>query len=331
MVTACLPPEAAEWDTQQTLEYLYENDHIYIPRDGKGQPKYKQYVSSGVPYQDIWAYQPYTQQCLFGTDEGIDEDVKWVEHGHEKLGFPTQKPQGLLERIIRSSCPKDGVVLDPFCGCGTTISAAQELNRRWVGIDITFLAVSLIKNRLRDSFGDDARYRIIGEPTDLAGAKALAEQDKMQFQWWSLGLVEARPQEQKKGADRGIDGRILFHDDADHAATKQIIISVKGGNVSVSDVRDLRGVIERESAAIGVLITLRKPTRPMRTEATGAGFYVSPWDRKQRPRLQILTIEELINGAQIEMPPRVDIRTFKRAPKAKRKGKSKQSPLGFSE
>lgn len=249
----------------------------------------------------------------------------------ERLGYPTQKPETLLERILLASSDVGGTVLDPFCGCGTTIAAAQKLGREWIGIDVTFLAISLIKNRLQDAFGDACQYKVVGEPTDLTGAKALADQDKYQFQWWALGLVQARPVEQKKGADRGIDGRILFHDDRLSEKTKQIIISVKGGGTSVKDVRDLLGVVTREKAEIGVLLTMQKPTKPMIAEAAGAGFYESPWDRKKRPRIQILTIEDLLSGKTIDMPPRQDIRTFKKAPKAKGKAKHRQPGLDFDE
>jgi len=241
---------------------------------------------------------------------------------NERLGYPTQKPEVLLERIIEASSKKNDIVLDPFCGCGTTIAAAQKLNRKWIGIDITHLAVALMKYRLENMFGEKIRktYEVLGEPTDLSGAKQLAKDDPYQFQWWSLGLVGARPVEQKKGADKGIDGRLYFHDEADSskAKTKQIIISVKAGHVSVPYIRDLRGVIERENAEIGVLLSMKKPTKPMRTEAASAGFYKSPWQEKPYPRLQILTVEELLNGKRIDCPPLGQVNvTFKKAPKVK--------------
>jgi hypothetical protein len=159
-------------------------------------------------------------------------------------------------------------------------------------------------------------YRVIGEPEDAAGAGELAGSDPYQFQWWALGLVGARPAEQKKGADRGIDGRIYFHDEKSAGKTKQIILSVKAGHASVSHLRDLRGVVEREKAEIGVLIALREPTGPMRKEAASAGFYSSPWGEKY-PRLQVLTVAELLKGKRIAYPPsaHVDV-TFRRAPRA---------------
>ena len=275
----------------------------------------------GQPVADIWAFQPYTGGTVFGTDRGIDEDIRWLAtQDQERLGYPTQKPEGLLERIINASSNEKDIVLDPFCGCGTTIAVAQKLNRQWIGIDITCLATALIKHRLSDMFCNKPKYDVIGEPVSLPDAKTLAANDPYQFQWWALGLVGARPVEQKKGADKGIDGRLYFHDEADNskAKTKQIIISVKAGHVSVPHIRDLRGVVEREKAAIGVLISMEKPTRPMRTEAASGGFYKSPWQKEPYPRLQILTIEELLNGKRIDCPPLRQVNvTFKKAPKAK--------------
>lgn len=255
--------------------------------------------------------------------EGVRQDDVW-DIGRVppiKQLFPTEKPIPLLRRIIEASTNEKDVVLDPFCGCGTTIAAAHEFKRRWIGIDITHLAITLIRHRLKDAYGNTVAYKVIGEPVSLPDAQALAEQDKYQFQWWALGLVGARPTEQKKGADKGIDGRLYFHDEAEGAKTKQIILSVKGGGVGVKDVRDLRGVIEREKAQIGVLITLEEPTKPMRTEAAGAGFYTSPGWNKKHPRLQILTIKELLAGKGVDYPPparHIDA-TFKKAPKAKGK------------
>ena len=176
-----------------------------------------------------------------------------------------------------------------------------------------------------------AKYKVIGEPISVPDAQVLAEENPYQFQWWALGLVGARPIEQKKGADKGIDGRLYFHDEADSAKakTKQIILSVKAGNTTVSHIRDLQGVLTREKAQIGVLITMEKPTKPMRAEAASAGFYKSPWGKY--PVLQILTIEELLNGKTIDCPPLGQVNvTFKKAPKAKGK-KAETSPLEFKE
>jgi hypothetical protein len=238
----------------------------------------------------------------------------------ERLGYPTQKPEALLERIIQASSNEGDVVLDPFCGCGTAIAVAQKLKRKWIGIDITHLAITLIKKRLFDSFGDKAKYKVIGEPVDLSSAKQLAEEDKYQFQWWALGLVKARPVEQKKGADQGIDGRRYFIE-GKNRHTEQILFSVKGGHVTSSQVRDLRGVIEREKAAFGIFITLEPATKEMRKEASSAGFYESELQGTKHPRLQIFTIEDLLDGKPLDIPaiahmPYMDA-TFKKAPKAK--------------
>jgi DNA modification methylase len=215
----------------------------------------------------------------------------------ERLGYPTQKPEALLERIIAASCPDGGVVLDPFCGCGTTIAAAQKMKRRWVGIDVTYLAISLIKSRLTTLGTSD--YHVVGEPITPDDAAQLAADDPYQFQWWALGLIGARPAERKKGADHGIDGRLYFFDEGADKP-KQAIVSVKAGKVQVSHVRDLRGVLDREKAELGVLISFNGPTQPMRTEAASAGFYTSPWGH--HPRIQLLTVTELLEGKKLDMP-----------------------------
>jgi hypothetical protein len=236
----------------------------------------------------------------------------------ERLGYPTQKPEELLDRIINASSNEGGVVLDPFCGCGTTIASAQKNNRQWIGIDITHLAIGLIRHRLRDSYDNAiaASYKVIGEPVSIPDAEVLAASDPYQFQWWALGLVGARPAEGKKGADKGIDGRIYFQEG--DGTTRQVILSVKAGKLHAPYVRDLRGVVERENAAIGVLLTLKEPTKAMRTEAASAGFYESPWG--QHPKLQIVTVGDLLDGKHIDMPPiRQTSVTYKRAPKARKK------------
>ncbi len=256
----------------------------------------------GVPLQDLW-----TDLNPIGAQAA------------ERLGYPTQKPEALLERIVWSSSDEGDVVLDPFCGCGTAVVAAQRLKRCWIGIDITHLAITLIKHRLHDSFDKQVRYEVLGEPVDAAGAELLAQQDPYQFQWWALGLVGARPTEQKKGADQGIDGRLYFHDEhLGSGKTKQIIFSVKAGHITPVHVRELRGVVEREQAQIGVLISLEEPTKPMRSEAAKAGFYEPPTAAEQKyARLQLLTVEDLLNGKEVAYPHvRANV-TFKKAPKSK--------------
>jgi site-specific DNA-methyltransferase (adenine-specific) len=272
---------------------MYE--HRLKPEDGQNVP-------------DIWAFQPYTDGTVFGTDRGIDEDVRWLSpQDQERLGYQTQKPQALLERIISASSDEGDIVLDPFCGCGTTIHAAHKLRRSWIGIDVTHLAISLIEKRLKDAF-PGIKYDVHGTPTDLEGAKALATQDKYQFQWWAVSLVDAVPfAGKKKGADSGIDGLIYFKPEG--KATEKAIVSVKGGdNVGVGMIRDLAHVVEREKAKIGVFVTLVEPTGPMKTEAVKAGTYETAYGKY--PKIQILTISELFSGKQPNIPL-VDPSAFK--------------------
>jgi site-specific DNA-methyltransferase (adenine-specific) len=263
--------------------------------------------------------EPFVPEARTITVGDVWTDIDRINQtAKERLGYPTQKPEALLERIIQASSTEGDVVLDPFCGCGTAIAVAERLKRRWVGIDITYVAVTLVKHRLRATFQDKARFTVVGEPVSFPDARALAAQDRMQFQYWALGLVGARPAEQKKGADKGIDGRIYFHDEA-NVPSKQIVLSVKSGKVGVRDVRDLRGVIERENAQIGVLITLRAPTREMIREAADAGFYKSQGDRRYA-KLQILTIARLLEGERIDGPYSRGVNvSLKSAPKIKPK------------
>ena len=288
---------------QDSLDELDRMGRIVWPQKEGGVPRFKRYLDEmkGVAVRD-W----------------LDDITPISSHAAERLGYPTQKPEVLLERFIKASSKEGDLVLDPFGGCGTAVIAAQRLGRRWIGIDITHLAITLMKKRLFDTFGKHAKFQVIGEPTDVAGAEALAKQDPYQFQWWALGLVDARPAEGKKGADKGIDGRIYFHDEQETGKTKQVIISVKAGHTGVAHVRDLRGVLDREKAAIGVLITMEEPSQPMRTEAADAGFYHSPGWNQEYPRIQLPTIAELLAGKGLDVPPLQA--TFKEAPKHVRNG-----------
>ena len=243
-----------------------------------------------------------------GTNLGIDEDVRWLSQtDQERLGYQTQKPLGLIERIIQASTLEGDVVLDPFCGCGTAVAAAQKLDRQWLGIDITHLAVALMKNRLKSMFDLDpgADYRVVGEPQDVGGARALFEQDPFQFQFWAVSLLEAQPQDQqRRGADRGIDGLFYFID-GQRRASQKVVVQVKGGGTQVRDIRDLKGVVEREKAALGLFITLQEPTRPMREEEASGGFYHSDLWQRDYPKIQIRTIGQLLEGQGFDLPPRL--------------------------
>jgi len=269
-------------------------------------PQYKRYLDEmpGVPTSDDW------------------DDIRPINsQAQERLGYPTQKPLALLERIINASSNEGDVVLDPFCGCGTTVHAAQKLNREWIGIDVTHLAISLIQKRLRDAFGPSIAIEVNGVPKDAGGAEALAEADKYQFQWWAVSLVDAIPfGDKKKGADGGIDGLIYFKPDG--KATEKAIVSVKGGrNVGVTMVKDLIATVEREKAKMGIFITLAPPTGPMIKEAASAGFYKT--DYGSYPKIQILTIEQLFEGHKPHMPW-IDPTVFR---KAKKEDTSKQHKL----
>ncbi len=287
--------------TKEKMQKMEDDGRLVYTRTGL--PRYKRYLDEmkGTPVTSVWTdIPPINSQA------------------QERLGYPTQKPEALLERIIQGSSSSGDLVLDPFCGCGTTIAAAEKLGRRWIGIDITHLAITLIKSRLLDQFGEEHMPDVIGEPVSIPDAQWLADHDPYQFQWWALGLVGARPQEQKKGADKGIDGRLYFHDEA-KGKTKQVIISVKAGKPKVPHMRDLRGVVDREGAEIGVLITMQEPTRDMRKEAASADFYESPGWHSKHPRLQILTVEELLEGKGIDYPSTQGNVTFKRAQRVERR------------
>ncbi len=271
-------------------EFAETNQLVY---SSSGMPQFKRYLDTmpGVALQNDW------------------NDITGA-FGAESLGYPTQKPLALMERIINASTNEGDVILDPFCGCGTTVHAAQKLNRQWIGIDITHLAISLIQKRLRDAFGVRIPIEIVGVPKDMGGARALAAQDKYQFQWWAVSLVDAVPYGgKKKGADSGIDGFIYFKPDG--KATEKAIVSVKGGdNISVQMIRDLGHVIEREKAKLGVFITLTDPTGPMIREAITAGYYETEFG--QFPKIQILTIGQLFAGQRPHMPW-IDPSAFRKA------------------
>jgi len=239
----------------------------------------------------------------------------------ERLGYPTQKPLALLERIIQASSNPGDVVLDPFSGCGTCIAASQKLGRQWIGIDVTHLAIAMHKSRLKGMFGLEPKkdYEIIGEPEDIQGARQLAAEDRYQFQWWALSLIEAKPlgsgegKTGKKGSDRGIDGVVNFLDDH-KGGLKRALVQVKSGHVKSGDIRDLKGTLEREGAQIGVFITLESATRDMLTEAVTAGVYHSEVWNRDYPRIQIITVEELLDGVEVKIPPSIS-KAFKQASK----------------
>lgn len=310
------------WVTTPDKLDLYEKQGLVIwPEKEDGTPRLKYYLSQspGVPLNDIWYDIPLISSS-----------------GKESLGYPTQKPLELLERILSLSSNPADVVLDPFSGCGTCITAAQKLGRQWIGIDITHLAIAMHKNRLKGLFGLEPKkdYQVMGEPEDLSGAQQLASEDRYQFQWWALSLIEARPmgggesKTGKKGSDRGIDGVINFLDDR-KGGLSRALVQVKSGHVKSGDIRDLKGTLEREGAQVGIFITLENPTREMFTEALAAGTYHSEIWEKDYPRIQMLSIEQLLAGAEVKLPQTPpEASAFKQAEKSKKEG-PKQGELGI--
>jgi DNA modification methylase len=278
-------------------------------------PSLKRYLDEmrGVPIGDDW------------------DDIRPINsQAQERLGYPTQKPLTLLERIINASSNPGDVVLDPFCGCGTAVHAAEKLGRRWVGIDVTHLAISLVERRLKDAFPNIA-FEVLGTPRDLSAARDLAARDKHQFQWWAVSLLDAVPQGgKKKGADRGIDGIRWVRTGPRDGDLDRVILSVKGGeNVSVRDVRDLAGTVQREGALGGVLITLADPTRDMMREAASHGY--ASTGLGQFRKIMVKTIAELMAGVHDEaerLPPIGRGEGFRAAP---RERSSRPSQAGLFE
>jgi len=280
--------------TVQKLDELEKEGKIFFPTKGK-MPRLKRYLDEldGKPLTSEWI------------------DIPSIgAHALERLDYPTQKPLLLLERIIKSSTHEEETVLDPFCGCGTTIMAAQELKRRWIGIDITHLAISLIRSRLKKiRVYAEKDYNVIGEPVDLTGAKKLAEENKYQFQYWAVSLIDAFPVGQsdkspygKKGADKGVDGWLTFREGT-NIDLKRIVVQVKGGhNVGSGEVRDLVGTVQNTKSAMGILITLDEPTQPMKIAAMEAGYYESPIWGHEYPKIQISAIPELLEGKKPKIP-----------------------------
>jgi len=293
-----------------TKERMLEEDakgRIVVPRDGKGIPRYKRYLDEqeGIPIGDFWG------------------DIDYVK-GDERLGYPTQKPVALLERIVNATTDEGDWVLDPFCGCGTAIIAAEKLGRHWIGIDVTYLAINLVKNRVKDSF-PLAKFMVEGEPRDLGAAEELAK-NRYQFQWWVLSLIHAipvgstpaKPQVGRKGADEGVDGWLRFADGPE-GHVERVVVQVKSGHVGLKDIRELRDVVGKQKAAIGVFITLEEPTSDMVKETKVTDPYISPRWNHEYPKIQMLTVEELLQGKKPDMPTTVS--PFQEAPKVEKSKK----------
>jgi site-specific DNA-methyltransferase (adenine-specific) len=259
--------------------------HMKVRTDDEGRP-YQEKIDkkSGKAYR-------------YYFDEGAIPPDWWVgiqqlnREEAERLGYPTQKPEKLLERIVRASSNKGDLVLDPFCGCGTTIAVAERLKRNWIGIDITYLAIDVIKKRFeKNRIQEGVGFEIDGEPTDVYSAEKFAEQNPFQFQIWCVSKLDATPSETKTG-DQGVDGIVNFIDLTKKDKAGMGIVQVKGTqSVSPSMVRDLKGTMKSQNADFGVLITLKKPTQGMVTEAVKEGYAEST---KKIPKIQLLTVEDL--------------------------------------
>jgi site-specific DNA-methyltransferase (adenine-specific) len=295
------------------LDELDADGRIYWPNDG-GWPRLIRFQdeSKGQAIGDVWTDIPPINM-----------------KARERLGYPTQKPVALLERLVDASSNPGDVVLDPFCGCGTALIAAQKLDRRWLGIDVTHLSIAVMKARLKDSFA--VEVNVVGQPTEVEGARMLARQsadDRFEFQSWALSLIDARPVGDvvKKGADRGIDGRITFTV-GPKGEMGQALVSVKSGKVNSPMIRDLKGTIERETAEIGLFVTLEDPTSEMQLEATTAGFYTSPIDGRDYPRIQILTIRELLEEHRKPMLPLLILSPYQQAERIPDKKAAEQQEL----
>ena len=305
-----LPGPTRGWGYRlEQLEQWWAEGRVQVKRDGTPRMDgLKVYLDEGggKPLQNVWV------------------DIPRIPNtSSERLGYPTQKPEALLERIIEASSNEGDVVLDPFCGCGTAVAVAERLGRRWIGIDITHLAISLMKYRLHDAFGPQlSEYDVVGAPQDVASAQALAAESehdgRYQFEYWALGLVNARPgNSRRKGADAGVDGYVNFFDD-DSGKAKTVLVQVKSGHVQRGIIATLKGDMEREKAEMGLLVTLEPPTAPMEQEAAAAGFYVPEhFPNHQFPRVQIATIEELLSGKSPTLPHLglAVAPTFRRAPR----------------
>lgn len=293
----------------KTSDYIFNLDDVREEYAETTKERFKHYIGNVRKGKD------------FGVQElhplGKQPDDWWqiqpiAPSARDRLGYPTQKPEPLLEKIIKASSNEGNIVLDPFGGCGTTIAVAERLKRHWIGIDVTHLSINLIKWRMKHMYGLEPRkdYRVIGEPEDLTGALELASQNRYQFQWWATALINARPYgNKKKGSDTGIDGYLYYQEDP--KTINRAIVSVKSGKTSVKDIRDLGHVIDREKADIGILLTLQAATKDMKTEGAKKGFYKSPKLNKDFPRIQIFTIEEILSGKRPSTPPTV--LTFKKA------------------
>ncbi|MEU8172208.1 DNA methyltransferase [Microbispora hainanensis] len=281
------PPNGWRY-SRETMRRLDSEGRIWYPDSTSKRPQLKRYLDEqpGVIAGNVWTDIPPINS-----------------RAAERLGYPTQKPLALLDRILAASSNPGDVVLDPFAGCGTSVDSAQKNGRRWIGIDITTLAVDLIDARLRHTYGEwiTVSYEIRGIPRDMAGARALFARSPFEFERWCVMTVDGQPNDKRSG-DKGVDGVIRIPLDG-RGGSDRVIVSVKGGAINPSHVRDLIGTVSSQRAAMGVLITLREPTVGMIDAARHSGVYAWPMNGRKYPKVQILTVRELLQGKRPEMPP----------------------------
>lgn len=259
-------------------KYCHKDEQgFYMMSYGK-----KYYLKGGKPFDDVWAI-----PAIAPTSS-------------ERMGYPTQKPLALLERIIEAASNEGDVILDPFCGCGTAVVAAQKLNRSWVGIDISYFAIQLIKARLFEQFRERATFAIDGIPVDVDSARALFHRNAFEFERWAVCAVDGYPNDKQVG-DQGIDGRIRFWHDME--TIEEMIVSVKGGEtLNPAMIRDLHGTLQRTNRPMGLLISNAEPTPGMKQEANAAGQYVHPVSGRRYPKIQMITSSQILSGAKPDMP-----------------------------
>ncbi len=313
-------PHANGWAvSREKMAQLDTEGRLHFPKSPNGRIQLKRYLDemSGSPVGNVWS------------------DIKPVQsQAAERLGYPTQKPLALLRRIIEASSNAGDIVLDPFCGCGTAVVAAEELNRRWLGIDITSLAIGVIEKRIRQ-IHPAAQFAVQGLPDRPEDALALAERNKYDFQDWvvlKLGgqpIRESAPGKAVKGPDGGVDGVIYFED---ATGTHKAYISAKGGkNYGVEMMNALDGAMNDKGGVIGVLVIIDEPTRPMRELAARSPLYESKdnlGNVHHYSRLQVITVADLIakGSAAIRMPLHYEGQTLQTAQRGQRK-EGEQMPL----
>ncbi len=307
------PPKNGWAISREKMEQWDKEGRLYFPKNPNGRIARRRYLDElkGKPVQNLW------------------DDIEPVSsQSHERLGFPTQKPVALLERIIQASSNEGDVVMDPFCGCGTATVAAEKLGRKWIGIDVTHLAISLIKKRITDQF-PDAKFVVVGEPRSLDDAQALFKQSAFQFEAWAVSLIGGQPFKSTGGGDTGIDGFLYFQDFEGNY--HRIIIEVKGGGYQPKDVRSLAHVLQREESPMGILIVLEPPTKGMLSAAAELGKWAIPGSRKSYPVMQIMTIQDFFDGKKPELPDTSE--TLKKAKREvrEREKKKNQPKLGLEE